>query len=114
MACVWKLKGLFAPGPGAGGAIEPSLDAGVRILAGEFIEEFIEPKRPEKVSVIGDRESGSKVIVECTVLSAPPIPSPWCSSGMGVGGVGVRGGAGIGRLEAILLSIELEISWELL
>jgi hypothetical protein len=105
MVCVWKLKGLFAAGPGAeGGAIEPSLSAGLRTLAGEFIEEFIEPKCPGKVSVIGDREFGSKVIDECTVRSTPPIPSPppsCCSSGIGVGGVGVRGGAGIGRLEAI-------------
>lgn len=72
-------------------------------LAGELIDEFMEPKRPENVSVIGDRELESKVIVEYTVRSTPPIPSPpsCCSSGIGVGGVGVRGGAGMGRLEAI-------------
>lgn len=106
IVCVWKLKGLSAPVPGTGGgAIEPSLRAGLVTLAGEFILVSKEPKRDGNVSVIGDSELGSNVMVESTVRPTPPVPSPppscVSSSGMGVGGVGVRGGAGIGRLEAI-------------
>jgi hypothetical protein len=41
-------------------------------------------------------------MVELNDRGPPPIPrSSSGSSGIGVGGVGVRGGAGIGRLEAI-------------
>ena len=104
MVCVWKLNGFRAPPPGRGGGpIPPSLSAGLLMLAGEFIDEFMDPNRFGKVSMIGDKALGSKVMVERTVLETPSIPSPLsCSSGIGVGGVGVRGGAGIGRLEAIV------------
>ena len=108
MVCVWKLKGLRPPPPpDRGGPVLPSL------RAGEFIEEFMDPKRalPGKVSVIGDKAFGSNVIVESTVCGAPSIPRDASSSpGMGVGGVGVRGGAGIGRLEAIALSRDFKVS----
>jgi hypothetical protein len=66
------------------------------------IGDAIDPKRPEMLSTAGDRALGSKLIVERTVWAVPSIPSPSSvSSGIGVGGVGVRGGAGIGRLDAI-------------
>lgn len=107
IVCVWKLKGLRAPGGGGGPMLPlPSLIAGLTELAGEFMEEFIAPKRadPGKNSDIGDNAAGSKVIVERIVRGTPSIPSgDWVSSSsrVGVGGVGVRGGAGTGRLEAI-------------
>ena len=102
IVCVWKLKGLR----GGGGPImtfPASLNAGLSPLPVEDRGEAIEPNRPEKVSVMGERELGSKVIVERTVRETPSIPRPevLCSSTTGVGGVGVRGGAGMGRLEAI-------------
>ena len=78
----------------------------VGVLADEDIGEPIDPKRPGKASVMGDKALGSNVTVECTVPLAPSIPRPdsaSCSSGIGVGGVGVRGGAGMGRLEAIVV-----------
>ena len=113
IVCVWKLKGLRAPPPGGGGtpALPSLLNAGLATLAGEFIEEFIDPKRVGKVSIIGDKALGSNVMVERTVRETPSIPRLLsCSSGIGVGGVGVRGGAGIGRLKAISLSMYLEVS----
>jgi hypothetical protein len=52
---------------------------------------------------MGDKALGSNASVERTMPDAPLIPRPVsCSSGIGVGGVGVRGGAGMGRLEAIV------------
>lgn len=62
----------------------------------------MDPNRVEKVATVGDREFASKKTFECIALGPPSIPRPSSvSSGIGVGGVGVRGGAGIGRLEAI-------------
>jgi len=67
------------------------------------IGELMEPNRVGKVSAMGERAFGSKEVFDCTVRETPSIPGPpsSCSPGIGVGGVGVRGGAGIGRLEAI-------------
>jgi hypothetical protein len=50
---------------------------------------------------MGDKVFGSNVMVECNVrdLSPPMLYSG--SSGIGVGGVGVLGGAGIGRCDAM-------------
>lgn len=96
------------------------------VLVGELSELFMAPKRcaslplPPNVSdhgeraAVGSRELGSKLIVERTVASPPPPPSPQLdssSSGRGVGGVGVLGGAGIGRLEAIV-AVRCRGSWE--
>lgn len=117
IVCVWKLKGLGlvlglelelelrVPALGGGGPMVLLLKVGV--FAEEDIGEPIDPKREGKESVMGDRELGSKVIVERTVREMPLMPSPpisaSCSSSLiGVGGVGVRGGAGMGRLEAIV------------
>jgi hypothetical protein len=71
--------------------------------ADDGIGEAIAPNRPpENESTTGDKALGSKVMVERTVWWVPPIPSPSSgSSVIGVGGVGVRGGAGIGSLDAI-------------
>jgi len=77
------------------------------------MEEFIDPNRalPGNTSFIGESALGSKVIVERTVCGMPSIPrAAFSSSGIGVGGVGVRGGAGIGRLEAIALSRHFVVS----
>jgi hypothetical protein len=103
IACVWKLNGLLCPAGGGGGPINPSLPIeGVLKPADDGIGDPIDPKRPGNVSIIGDKALGSKVIVERTVCCVPSIPKPSSgSSGIGVGGVGVRGGAGIGRLDAI-------------
>lgn len=103
------MNGLFGTLVEGGGPIVPSLlnglmlvADGLKILAGEGIAESIEPKRPENEPAMGDRELGSKVIVELSICGMPLILSPeGSSSGLGVGGVGVRGGAGIGRLEAM-------------
>jgi hypothetical protein len=111
MVCVWKLNGFLVPAEG--GLPVPLLSkvskvskdgvAGLPILLpDDFIGDVIDPNRPENVSVFGDSVFGSQETVEYTVRSAPPIPNPSGSSGSGVGGVGVRGGAGIGRLEAIV------------
>jgi hypothetical protein len=100
--CVWKLNGPRAPG-GGGGPIVPSFKEGVDGIADAGIGDPIDPKRPGNTSVIGDKELGSKLIEETSVRREPTIPRPSSgSSGIGVGGVGVRGGAGIGRLEAIV------------
>jgi hypothetical protein len=106
IVCVWKLKGLRAP-PRVG----PSLNAGLVARAGESIDEFIVPKRAlaGKNSFIGDNESGSKEVVKCKVRGSRRAAS---SSSIGVGGVGVRGGAGIGRLEAIGAVYDLDVSCE--
>jgi hypothetical protein len=103
MACVWKLNGPRCPPGGGGGPIVPSPpNEDVLKPVDDGIDEVMEPKRPEKVSTIGDKELGSKRSVECTVRLVPSILRPSSgSSGIGVGGVGVRGGAGMGRLEAI-------------
>ena len=94
--CGWKLKGPRGPPGGGGGPIVPML------LDGDGTGELMELKRPGNTSNMGDRESGSKVTVECIVRGFPPIPRPSSgSSGMGVGGVGVLGGAGVGRLDAM-------------
>jgi hypothetical protein len=81
----------------------PSLFVEAELLAaGDGIVESIEPNRPGNAPVIGERALGSKVTVELTIWGRPLIFKPeWSSSGMGVGGVGVLGGAGIGRLEAM-------------
>jgi len=100
------LNGLRPPAEGGG----PKLAS---LKAGELIEEFIDPKcaLPGNVSVRGDNELGSNVIVESTVRPSPNGCGVSSSSpGRGVGGVGVRGGAGIGRLEAIAISRKVEVS----
>lgn len=99
MVCVWKLNGVRDAPAGGGGPIFPSE---VRVGVGNPEEEMGEPPyRPGKTSLIGDKVFGSNVIVECNVrdLSPPMLYSG--SSGIGVGGVGVLGGAGIGRWDAI-------------
>lgn len=57
-----------------------------------------------KFSLIGDRELGSKVIWAGDSCETPSRPRPAISGSSiaGVRGVGVRGGRGMGRLEAIL------------
>jgi hypothetical protein len=102
---VWKLNGLRAPLTGGGPMLSnvPSAPKeGLKFVEGG-IGELMEPNRVGKVSAMGERAFGSKEVFECTVRETPSIPSPpsSCSPGIGVGGVGVRGGAGIGRLEAI-------------
>lgn len=85
----------------------------VSLKAGEPIEEFIDPYRalPGNVSTMGDKELGSKMTVDRTLRPTPSMPRAVSSSSvLGVGGVGVRGAAGIGRLEAMALSIDLEVS----
>jgi len=121
MVCVWKLKGFRDPPP-ADLPIEPS---GKLRLVGEFnefIAEFrdalIEPSLalPGEASSTGDSVLGSKKMEDRTVRGMPLIPRPASSSssGRGVGGVGVRGGRGMGRLEAISASKQSEESWEYL
>lgn len=55
------------------------------------------------MTATGDKVLGSKVMFELAYcFDTPSIPRPpSSSSAIGVGGEGVRGGAGIGRLEAI-------------
>ncbi len=100
---VWKLNGLRDPASGGGGPrVDSELNDGVPRPAEDGIGDAIDPKRLGKVSLRVERELESKVIVEWSVRGPPLIPRPSSgSSGIGVGGVGVRGGAGIGRLEAI-------------
>lgn len=82
------------------------LTDGLKVPAGEGIAEPIEPKRSGNVPVMGDRELGLKAIVELGTCGMPLILSPeGSSSGLGVGGVGVRGGAGIGRPEAMFATV---------
>ena len=102
---VWKLNGFrAAPGGGGGPIMASLLSAGLALLAGEGIVEFMDPKRLEKTSNVGDKALRSMVMVEFMLLETPSIPRPLSfSSGIGVGGLGVRGGAGIGRLEAIII-----------
>lgn len=78
------------------------LREGVLKLEFEGIGEAIDPNLDAKVSTFGDRALGSYVMVERTVRAVRSIPrASSVSSGIGVGGVGVRGGAGMGRLDAI-------------
>lgn len=103
------MNGLFGALDEDCGPIDPSLfkeplllRVGLRMLAGEGIAESIDPNRPGKFALSGERALVSKVMVEVAVCGMPLILKPdGSSSGLGVGGVGVRGGAGIGRLEAI-------------
>lgn len=84
-------------------------------MAGESIGELIDPNRPRDASVIGYRALGSKETEERTdrrpllIPSSPDRSVATGSSEIGEGGVGVRGGAGIGRLEAMLIIYELRI-----
>jgi hypothetical protein len=87
----------------------------VGVVAEGGIGEPIEPKRG-KESVFGERALGLNVRVEETVWT-PFTPKPSGSSGMGVGGVGVRGGAGMGRWEAMIAVLSWGfacVKWELL
>lgn len=83
-------------------------DEGVLLApeAGDGRVESIDPKRPGNVPAIGDRELASKVTEEWTIWGRPLIFKPDSSSGTGVGGVGVLGGAGMGRLEAMTATTE--------
>lgn len=111
MVCVWKLKGFR--GPDCGGppplpfdvplplVLNEGIAGLLRLLPDEGSGDAIEPNRPGNISAIGDKELGFQVRVECTVRPTS-IPIPSGSSGIGVGGVGVRGGAGMGKLEAIV------------
>lgn len=102
IVCVWKLNGFRAGGG-------PLLLLGnVGVVADAGIGEPIEPNRG-KVSVFGERALGLNVRVELTVCGMPLTPRPSGSSGIGVGGVGVRGGAGMGSCEAM---IAIVVSWE--
>lgn len=95
-----KLNGLLGGGP-----IVPLSTELTSLIAGDGNAESIDPNLG-KVALIGEREFPSKLSVEITVWEIPLIPSPeGGSSGIGVGGVGVRGGAGMGRLEAIAVVI---------
>ncbi len=99
MVCVWKLNGERCPP--AGGPIVASL-ASTGVPVDEAIGDPIEPKLLNgNVAVIGESAFVSKEMLELTIWFAPLISNVSLLSGMGVGGVGVRGGAGIGRLEAM-------------
>lgn len=90
------MKGVL-DAPAGGGPIFPSeLSVGV----GKPDEEGEPPNRPGKTSLMGDNVFGSNCMFEYSVRDAFPMPSSG-SSGIGVGGVGVLGGAGIGRCDAI-------------
>jgi hypothetical protein len=94
----WKLKGLLPPGGGP--MVLSGANTGVRPVDG--IGEAIDPNLDEKVAAVGDNVFGSKLMLEFMVRGPPSIPRPSSgSSGIGVGGVGVLGGAGIGRREAM-------------
>lgn len=60
---------------------------------------------PEVYSLLGDSEPGLYAAAVCTYEGMPIRKPESLSAGEGEGGVGVRGGAGIGRLEAIAVSI---------
>jgi hypothetical protein len=62
------------------------------------VEEAIDPNRLGGNE--GERAFGSKVSPSCTFCGSPSTPLFGWSRG--VGGVGVRGGRGIGRLEAMI------------
>jgi hypothetical protein len=99
MTCGWKLKGLLPPG---GGPIGPSLAPSEGVSPADGNGEFMDPNFEGKVALVGDKELELKKTFEWIVRGPPSIPrSSSVSSGIGVGGVGVLGGAGIGRLEAI-------------
>ena len=82
--------------------------------AEDGIGEPIDPNRGEKVSELGERALRSKERCGGGAARDPPsIPNPGpgapysylgSPSGVGDGGVGVRGGAGIGILEAMVAS----------
>lgn len=62
----------------------------------------VEPLRPtEKFSSMGERDVGSKTDL-VGEFEKPSSPAEWSSSG---GGVGVRGGSGIGRSNAIAVVV---------
>ena len=88
--------------PGGRGRV-PSLFVEAELLAaGDGIVESIEPNRPGNVAIMGESAFGSKETVELIIWGRPLMFKPEASSsGIGVGGVGVLGGAGIGRLEAM-------------
>jgi hypothetical protein len=83
-------------------------------LAGESIElAGLKRSPPEMYPVIGDSDVGLKPAAERTYRGMQSIRSvvSSCSvSAVGVGGVGVRGGSGMGRLEAIGVTIAVGIS----
>lgn len=56
---------------------------------------------PGIYSLLGDNEAGLYVAAVCPYEGMPIRRPESSSAGDGEGGVGVRGGAGIGRLEAI-------------
>jgi hypothetical protein len=82
-------------------------------LAGESIV-YVDPNRsnPENDALMGDSESGLYEIVERTCGGKSSRRLVSSRSTTGEGGVGVRGGTGMGRLEAIVPPIEIEVPWE--
>lgn len=78
--------------------------AGLSGFEGDATFEDIDPTRPEgKLSSIGDKAFGSNVIFVGEIWETPSKPRPAMCSGSSGGGVGVRGGMGIGRLNAMAL-----------
>jgi hypothetical protein len=69
---------------------------------------------PGTYSLIGDRESGLYAVGErkCGGMGLIRRLGSSSSAGEGDGGVGVRGGAGIGRLGAIGVLIGSGVSWD--
>lgn len=121
---VWKLKGLRGfvgggsrvPSPLSRGETPAEESPVEERPAEEGIGEFIAPNRGEKVSEEeGERalRSRNNRLGGGAARDAPSIPNPdapnwapYCSSGVGDGGVGVRGGAGMGNPDAIVAICE--------
>lgn len=94
MVWVWKLKGALELGGGPGE---------LRVGVGNPEDDLAGLPHWPNVSLMGDNVFESYDTCDCSVCDAiPPMPRPYSgSSGIGVGGVGVLGGAGMGRSDAM-------------